>query len=336
MIKKLLLPMLVIFAACQNHDSKQSITANKAYIMENTIQQTIDSLVQLHGDLNKARIERGVRNTAAFWNETDGGDTSFVQFCRENFISDSVELAKVFDRISTHFETIFGSFNTITLGLMRPLHLDIGEQLPIDAVFGTYSPSTHFTDDFFGNKIAFIIALNFPNYSLEEKTSQAGTWSRKQWAYARLGDIFDSRVPASVNQLVVNANTRSEIYIADYNIYAGKLVNNEGKTLFPADMKLLSHWNIRDEIKTNYGDPQGLEKQRMLYEVMKRIVSQEIPEKVINSDKYTWNPYTNKVNDNGKEITLTSEPSTRFDVLLEFFHAQQQVASYYPKLTTYI
>jgi hypothetical protein len=304
--------------------------------MENTIQQTIDSLVMLHGDLNKARIESGVRNAAAFWNETDGSDTSFVQFCRENFISDSVQLAKVFDRISANFETIFGSFNTITLGLMRPLHLDIGEQLPIDAAFGTYSPSTHFTDDFFGNKIAFIIALNFPNYSLEEKTSQADSWSRKQWAYARLGDVFDSRVPASVNQLVVNANTRSEIYIADYNIYAGKLVNNEGKTLFPAEMKLLSHWNIRDEIKTNYGDPQGLEKQRMLYEVMKRIVSQEIPEKVINSDKYTWNPYTNKVNDNGKEITLTSEPSTRFDVLLEFFHAQQQVDSYYPKLNTYI
>ncbi len=68
------------------------------------------------------------------------------------------------------------------------------------------------------------------------------------------------------------------MYIAGYNIYAGKLLNAEGKTIFPADMKLLSHWNIRDEIKSDYGSPDGLAKQRMLYEVMKRIVTQEIPE----------------------------------------------------------
>jgi hypothetical protein len=134
----------------------------------------------------------------------------------------------------------------------------------------------------------------------------------------------------------VNANTRSEVYIADYNIFAGKLVNNEGKSLFPAGMKLLSHWNIRDEIKTNYGDPAGLAKQQMLYEVMKRIVSQEIPLSVINSDTYTWNPYTNIVMDGSSEVKGESEPSTRYDVLLEFFHAQQQVDKYYPHQNTYI
>jgi hypothetical protein len=329
-----LLLMALLFVQCRK--PTETATENKTFIMESTIQQTIDSLILKHGEEQRERISKGVKQTASFWKETDGTRAAFGRYCQDNFISDTTMLDKVFQRISTNFEIIFGSFNKITVGLQRPLQLDIGEILPIDAPFGSYSPATHFTDDFFNNKIAFLIALNFPCYSLEEKTKLSNKWSEKDWAYARLGDVFDSRVPSEVNQLVVNANTKSEMYIADYNIFAGKLVSNDGKILFPADMKLLSHWNIRDQIKSDYGSPEGLEKQRLLYTVMKRIVTQEIPAKFINSDKYTWNPYTNKVFEQDKEIAATPEPFTRYAVLLDFFHAQQQVDRYYPQLNTYI
>jgi len=139
-----------------------------------------------------------------------------------------------------------------------------------------------------------------------------------------------------VNQLVVNAITKADMYIADYNVFAGKLVNNEGKSLFPENMKLLSHWNIRDEIKSNYGQSDGLDKQRMLYEVMQRIIRQEIPSEVINSDKYNWNPYSNKVFQEQNEIKANPEPHTRYSVLLNYFHAQQKVDLYYSDLNTYI
>jgi hypothetical protein len=335
MIKKIIIPVLVVLLFTQCGKNKEN-TTEKSFIMENTVQAAIDTLKNIYGDDAAERIDKGVRQAASFWLQSDGTDVEFVAFCKDNFIADSAKLNEVFKRISDNFEIIFGGFNAITVGLLRPIHLDMGEMLPIDEAFGTYSPATHFTDDFFNNKIAFRIALNFPYYSLEEKTKLASSWTRKEWAFARMGDVFDSRVPASVNQLVVNANTRSELYIGDYNIYAGKLVNNDGRTLFPEDMKLLSHWNIRDEIKTNYGNAEGIEKQRMLYEVMKRIITQEIPLEVINSPKYSWNPYTNKVTDQGKEINASPEPSTRFDVLLDFFHAQQEVDKYYPRLNTYI
>jgi hypothetical protein len=67
------------------------------------------------------------------------------------------------------------------------------------------------------------------------------------------------------------------------------------KRFFPEGMKLLAHWNIRDEIKSNYGQPGGQEKQEMLYRVMLRIINQDIPSRVINNDEYTWNPFTNEV-----------------------------------------
>ena len=56
------------------------------------------------------------------------------------------------------------------------------------------------------------------------------------------------------------------------------LVDDKGQRLFPPKMRLLSHWNLRDEIKADYADAQnGLAKQRMIQQVMERIVTQSIP-----------------------------------------------------------
>ncbi len=330
--------VLVILAALFSQCRKTSDTMNefKSFIAESTVQQTIDSLQVKYGEAVNDRIARGVKNTAFLWRATDGSASDFSEFCMNNFISDTNELDRVFRRISDNFEILFGSFNRISVGLRRPLDLDTGETLPVDELFGSYSPYVHLTDDFFGNKIAFLVTLNFPYYTLKEKTELEKNWTRKDWAYARMGDVFDSRVPSDVNQLVANANNQSGIYISDYNIYAGKLLSNEGKTLFPPDMKLLSHWNIRDEIKSNYANPDGLAKQQMLYEVMKRIITQEIPEKVINDSDYLWNPFTNKVFQNDAEINAEPEPNTRYARILDYFHAQQKVDAYYPQLNTYI
>ena len=37
----------------------------------------------------------------------------------------------------------------------------------------------------------------------------------------------------------------------------GYLQRPDGSTLFPRDMKLITHWGLRDEIKSNYADTKG-------------------------------------------------------------------------------
>jgi hypothetical protein len=101
-------------------------------------------------------------------------------------------------------------------------------------------------------------------------------------------------------------------------------------------MVLLSHWNIRDEIKSNYANKDGLVKQRLLYQVMKHIVAQDIPENVINSSAYQWNPYSNKAFEKGKEVSLKSEPNTRYEHLLATYKAMKAADPYYTELNTYI
>jgi len=335
MKKILIISMLGLFLwQCSQRERVPAAQTN--FIMETTISGTIDTLKMTYPDADPFRIERGVKQAAGLWHQDDGTPIEFTAFCKENFIASDEELKNVFLKLSKDFESIYGNFNKMTLELLEPLHLDIGPIYKIDRMFGAYDPSAHLNDDLFNNKIAFVVSLNFPYYSLEEKTKLGPDWNRLQWAYARMGDMFTARVPASFQQHYSEVSTNSDIYISEYNIYAGKLLDSAGNTLFPADLKLLSHWNLRDEIKSNYAGADGLKKQELIYEVMKRIVSQEIPEKVINDSAFTWNPYTNKVYRFGDEVTFTPEGAVRYQHILDNFHALHDMDPFYPVLNTYI
>jgi hypothetical protein len=81
---------------------------------------------------------------------------------------------------------------------------------------------------------------------LEEKNQHSDDWSELEWGYARLGDLFTDRVPAQYLQEINNATAAADHYISNYNIYMGMLVNEKMDTLFPKEMKLISHWGLRD------------------------------------------------------------------------------------------
>ncbi|MFO7614127.1 MAG: hypothetical protein R6W71_05750, partial [Bacteroidales bacterium] len=305
-------------------------------IDEVTKNQVIAVLREKYGDAQAFRFERGVSQVAGFWNDSDGTVEDFKTFCVERFIADEDELALVFDRLSAALESLFGSYNKISVDLKIPIHVPIGPIHPVDEILGGYSPGAHFADDMFGNKLAFIVLLNFPFYSLDEKTEMGDQWSRRQWAYARMGELFTSRVPGALNQEVSRTLTDADNYITEYNIYMGKLRDSDDRQLFPDDMRLISHWGIRDELKSNYSAPEGFEKQKMIYEVMLRIIRQEIPEDVINSDAVTWDPFTNEVYKDGEKIAADREPDTRYQVLLDNFKVLYATDPYHPFYPTYI
>ena len=47
--------------------------------------------------------------------------------------------------------------------------LDLGPVLPFDQTFAGYDPSAHVLDDFFENKMAFTVLLNFPLTTLDAR-----------------------------------------------------------------------------------------------------------------------------------------------------------------------
>ena len=292
-------------------------------------------LLGKYGEAQKFRIERGVQQAAAFWRADDGGAEEFVKFCKLGFVADPDLRHTIFERIEANFETLYGHLNTISLDLKRQLHLDLGNILDIDRRFGRLDPAAHVNNDMFESKIAFEILLNFPTYTLAEKAELGPAWSRRDWAYARCGDLFLSRLPSRVSQNAAAAFSEAETYISEYNIFMGKLLNDEGKALFPENLKLISHWGLRDRLKALYADRNGLAGQEMIHEVLKRIIQQSIPLQVVNRDEFSWNPLKNKVYKDGKEAAWAAEPNSRYLFLLNVFKAMKDMDEFYPSLPSH-
>jgi hypothetical protein len=316
--------------------------------MNSSIAKLQTELIAKYGNQQKPRIERGLHQVSEFWRADDGDEAAFEEFVRTNFAGDQATLDTMFNRFQSLLEQLDGHMHEINRAFNQQSDLDLGPVLPFDEVFAGYSPSAHVLDDFFNNKLAFTVLLNFPLTTLDERLKYGPDWSRRQWAETRLAERFDKRIPAEVNLAIAQAGAESGQYISQYNIWMYHLLDPQGQRLFPPKMRLLSHWNLRDEIKANYSDGQaGLAKQRMIQQVMERIVTQTIPQVVINNPAVDWNPYTNEVKpaavkdsdaatSSNSSITNAPEPDTRYATLLKDFNASRKADPYSPTAPTLI
>jgi hypothetical protein len=298
------------------------------------IAKTQAALVEKYGEEQRTRITVGVQQVAALWRESDGDAKQFQQFCVQRFIADPDTLRMTFQRMQRNLEIIQGHSHEIDRSLKMPVEVVMDPLLPVDYLFAEYDPFAHIQDDLFNGKIAFVCLLNFPIYSLEEKLALGPGWGREQWAEARLTDTFDSRVPAEVSQELSRGYVQADDYIANYNIFMHNLLDAKGKRPFPAGLKLITHWGLRDELKSQYADADGLARQKMIFAVMEHIIHQDIPQAVINSDQYDWDPISNKVFKDGSEQSLEREKDVRYEKLLQIFHAEQKLDGYSPLLPT--
>jgi hypothetical protein len=293
-------------------------------------------LTVLHGKDGELRIERGVIQAAELWREQDGTAEEFMAFCEEHFIADEKQLDDTFDHLDKILEGIDGHFNAMSQDILFPMHVDIGPLTSLDRLWGEYDPSAHLTDDLFANKIIFIILLNFPRYSLAEKKALSEAWSDRDWAMVRLGDRFRSRVPADIQKELSQVDAAATEYVSDYNIIMGNLRDRKEKKLFPDDLNLITHWGIRDELKSQYGAEEGLARQEIIFSVMNSIILQTIPAVVINNPGVTWHVYDNRVFAEDKPVDAAPEPNTRYNHLLKYYQAIRKEDIFYPSCPSYI
>ena len=336
-MKKYILLLFAVGTACSSPSDRKGTIKPSPYINATIQEAAIDSVKSAHPSVDKFLLMKGVKHASSLWRREDGTPGEFISFVAANYIADPSDRKSVFNKISFYLESLNGNFNEITLDFRKILDLSAGKIDEIDRMFGNYSVSSHIQDDFYSNKIAFLTALNFPYFTLAEKEELGAKWTREEWAMARLGDMFVSRVPAELSQALTTATGNAGMYIAEYNIYMGHLRTDDNRQLFPDDMVLLSHWNLRDELKANYADREkGYEKQEMIYKVMERIINQEIPEAVINSPDYEWAPFSNKVTKGSESVKMQNEPDTRYSNIMSIFRAMKDIDVFYPELNTAI
>jgi hypothetical protein len=316
--------------------------------MKQTIAALENELAQKYGEAERPRIEQGIRQAAGFWRKEDGDEKAFAEVVRTYLAGDSVARNAFFSRMEKSLESLDGHMTEIARDFRWQTDLDLGEVYPFDKVLAGYDPSAHFVDDSFQNRLAFAVLLNFPVTTLKERLEQGPAWTRRQWAEARLAERFSKRVPAEVNLAITEAGAEADQYIADYNIWMRHVVDAKGTRFFPPKMKLLSHWNLRDQIRADYAEGKdGLPKQRQIAAVMDRIVTQTIPQVVIDNPYVDWDPVANTVKpslerDSDKpapanmKVTNAPEPDTRYAMLLKTYQAARKADPYSPTAPTLI
>jgi hypothetical protein len=346
----------VLLVACQT-PAAAAREAPDAAALQIDRPALVEALVQKHGEASRARVERGVRQVAAYWRTEDGDAAALTRFALESFVDAGEPQAALRQRFSAAFEQIDGHLLEINRGLQSWSQLELGPQLDVDALFASLDVGAHVSEDLFSSRLAFVALLNFPLPDLQEMTAQGPRWSRAQWAEARLTRRFALRPSGSARQAVAKAAADSDAYIAGYNIWMHHVLARDGKRLFPKGMRLLSHWNLRDQIKADYAEKDqtlAVKRQELIRGVMEKVVTQEIPLGVIDDPRVDWNPATGAVTlapaaeveteqmkAQGKRppeprVTAEREPDTRYRVLLADFHAARQLDQDSPMARTEI
>jgi len=294
------------------------------------IKQRMDltsSLVRKFGEENRDRIEIGVKQVSDFWRAEDGTASVLKQFCKDNFITEQTELLTAFEHIEKTFETMGGVIVELNRDLKWYMDVPTGPILPVDYLLANFNLGNHVEDDLYATKIAFFVLLNYKVYSLDEVLDEGSNWDRQKWAEVRLAQKFTSRVPSQFSQKRYEAYNLAENYISNYNIHMHNLLTEDGQRLFQQGLKLISHWGLRDELKAQYPLTDGFERQKMIYEVMLKIINQDIPQVVIDNPEVDWNVAKNSVS--GASSDNSREPDTRFARWLGVCHGEKACDPYY-------
>ncbi|MBT4583761.1 MAG: hypothetical protein HOC93_01625 [Phycisphaerae bacterium] len=274
-------------------------------------------------EINQPKALAGVARVANRWQESDGDGETFKSFCIKHFITDESDRARLLDRYESALGSIGGHLYEIGRHLRRWTDLRGDEMPEVDNLMAMFDPCPDLSDQFYKQKIAFIALLNFDRPDLSTMLDQGDSWSTDKWAEVRAGWAFGPRIPAEVNDRARKLEHDADMFVSEFHVPVGCMIDDEGKPWFEKDRKLIAHWLIREEIKAGYTEDNGINKQRALSWVMGRHIDGTLPKSVMNSTcEGKWDPRKNTID--GIEQTDILGP-VRYEQLL----SQRSVANDY-------
>jgi len=96
---------------------------------------------------------------------------------------------------------------------------------------------------------------------------------RDEWRWPVWATLLFQGCRADLSQALTVATGNSKCILPEYHIHMGHLRSDDGRRSIPDGMILLSHWNLRDELKSDYPIRRMVwVKQEMIYKVMEHII----------------------------------------------------------------
>ena len=255
-------------------------------------------------------------------------------FCTEQFIAEESDRSRLLGRYEIALGSIGGHLYEIRRHLRRWTDLRGDEMPQVDNLMAMFDPCPDLSDQFYKQKIAFIALLNFDRPDLATMLEQGDTWSNDKWAEVRAGWAFGPRIPAEINDRARKLKHDADMFVSEFHVPVGAMIDDEGKSWFEKNRKLIAHWLIREEIKAGYTEENGINKQRALSWVMGRHVDGTLPKSIMDSScEGKWDPRKNTID--GIEQTELLGP-IRYEQLLSQRSVANDYDAYYEEYPTAI
>jgi hypothetical protein len=291
------------------------------------IKETIEAI-------NHPSAEAGVKRVANRWQDCDGDGEQFKAFCIEQFVAEESDRSRLLGRYEIALGSIGGHLYEIRRHLRRWTDLRGDEMPQVDNLMAMFDPCPDLSDQFYKQKIAFIALLNFDRPDLATMLEQGDTWSNDKWAEVRAGWAFGPRIPAEINDRARKLKHDADMFVSEFHVPVGAMIDDEGKSWFEKNRKLIAHWLIREEIKAGYTEENGINKQRALSWVMGRHVDGTLPKSIMDSScEGKWDPRKNTID--GIEQTELLGP-IRYEQLLSQRSVANDYDAYYEEYPTAI
>ena len=294
---------------------------------------TLDALVDKHGESCRERAEAGIARVTGRWADEDGTAADRHAFCIKHFV-DLDRLPALLHRLEIAMEQIGGHLYEMHRTLRRWSDLRGEKMEEIDDVLAMFDPAPDLSDQFYRQKLAFVALLNLDRPTLPEMLEHGEHWDAAQWAAVRICKSFGPRIPVEVADLARELGHKADTFVSGFHVPVGTLVTESGDRPFAADRKLLAHWLIREELRGSYADEDGLPRQRSLMWVMRRHIDGTIPTSVMaGKDTGDWNPIDNTI---GGVEASDVHGLERYERWIDMFHVAQAYDKHYPDHPTAI
>ncbi len=197
--------------------SQSLIDRNLTKIISQTANSTAKKMIAEMGT-DSIRTYRGCRHIASIWNpKIDGDEVLYENFCKGNFLNDTLLRNQLAKSISEYSRSIFGHQAAMEYELVLARDYSGRNTNWFDEAYTSYSPIRYYADNFYENRLAFVIALNFPYIPWREK-ELLNSGSRQQWNYFRIGDMFISRLPYEMSEPLLEAERALKQYVVENEI----------------------------------------------------------------------------------------------------------------------
>ena len=169
-------------------------------------------------------------------------------------------LDRTFDRFEFALERVGGYMNSLDRDLRQGADLEIGPMLPLDERLAAWSVGAHVSDDLFANKLAFVALAELPAHDARRAARAGrGLVAAAVGRGAARRPVPDARAGRTSNAQVAEAYAAGRaLHRRLQRLHAPRPDARRRGGSFPAGLRLISHWNLRDELKARYADPDGL------------------------------------------------------------------------------